>query len=63
MAKTATIIIDIDSELKEGVEAIFEEMGISMSEAITYFFEYVIINQGLPLGMEIPKHDSAFKSL
>ena len=41
MAKKALIKAEIDSELKEDVEKIFKELGISTTEAINLFYRQV----------------------
>ena len=44
----------IEPELKEEVEAIFKKLGITVSEAITMFFEQIRLHKGMPFDVRIP---------
>jgi|GEM_PF-867396 len=48
MAKTQFMQIRIEPELKQKVEAMFSEMGLSVSEAVTLFFAQVAIRGEIP---------------
>jgi DNA-damage-inducible protein J len=54
MAKQAMIRARIEPELKTQVEDIFEELGLSVTEAITLFYKQVKLNSGLPFEVRIP---------
>lgn len=54
MTKEAMIRARIESELKEEVEKIFSELGVSITEAITIFYKQVQLNQGFPFEVRIP---------
>lgn len=54
MAKTATVSAKIDPSLKVEVETIFQELGVTTSEAIDAFFHEVKRHHRLPFEMEIP---------
>lgn len=55
MGKTSTISARIDPETKEKAERIFEDLGLSASQAITLFYKQVQLQRGLPFPVEIPK--------
>ncbi len=54
MAKEAMIRARIEPQLKAEVEAIFQELGLSITEAITLFYKQVKLNKGLPFEVRIP---------
>ncbi len=58
MAKTAMINARTDKELKEDVEIILKELGISTTEAINIFFRQVKMRRGLPFTVEIPNAET-----
>jgi DNA-damage-inducible protein J len=54
MSKTATVRARIEPQLKEKVEAIFQELGLTTTEAINLFYKQVELQQGLPFQVKIP---------
>jgi DNA-damage-inducible protein J len=52
--KAATVRARVESELKEETELIFEQLGISTTEAIRIFFKQVQLQKGLPFDMKVP---------
>lgn len=54
MAKTATINSRIDPVLKAKAEKIFLQLGLSTSEALTIFYTFVSMHNGLPFDVRIP---------
>ncbi len=44
----------IEPELKENVESILNELGISTTEAITLFYNQIRLNNGIPFEIKIP---------
>ncbi|MDO9129689.1 MAG: type II toxin-antitoxin system RelB/DinJ family antitoxin [Anaerolineales bacterium] len=54
MAKAAMIRARVEPELKKDVENIFQELGLSITEAITLFYRQVRLNRGLPFEVRIP---------
>ena len=54
MAKEAMIRARVESRLKAEVEDIFQELGLSITEAITLFYRQVKLNQGLPFEVRLP---------
>jgi len=59
MAKAAMIRARIEPELKTDVENIFQELGLSITEAITLFYRQVKLNRGLPFEVRIPNETTA----
>lgn len=54
MAKTATVRARIEPSLKEDVEHLFKQMGLTTTEAINLFYHQVNLRQGLPFNVVIP---------
>jgi DNA-damage-inducible protein J len=54
MAKTSSIRARIEPGLKKEVEKLFEEIGLSTTEAITLFYRQVKLRNGLPFNVVIP---------
>lgn len=62
MVKTSTISARIDPELKNRVERVFKELGLTSSQAITLFYKQVELQRGLPFIVRIP-NDLTMKAL
>jgi DNA-damage-inducible protein J len=54
MAKTATIRARIEPRLKQEVEKLFKEVGLTTTEAINLFYRQVMLRKGLPFNVVIP---------
>ncbi len=54
MAKTAVISARIDPELKQGAEKVFQELGLTATQAITLFYKQVELERGLPFAVRVP---------
>ena len=54
MSKTAMIRARIEPELKDEVEEIFKELGLTTTEAITLFYRQVKTQKGIPFKLRIP---------
>jgi len=54
MNKSAMIRARIDPSLKDEVEDVFEQLGLSTTQAITLFYQQVKLNRGLPFDVRIP---------
>lgn len=54
MAKEATVRARIDPKLKAEVEQLFQELGLSTTEAITLFYHQVKLRHGLPFDLVVP---------
>ncbi len=53
-SKTTTVRARLEPNLKEETELIFEQLGLSTTEAIRIFFKQVQLQQGLPFDLKIP---------
>ena len=53
MAKSATISMRIDGKLKSETEAIFNQLGLTTSEAIKIFLAAVRNRKGLPFQLQV----------
>ena len=54
MNKSAMIRARVDPVLKNEVEDLFEQLGLSATQAVTLFYQQVRLNQGLPFEVRIP---------
>lgn len=54
MAELAVVPIQVESNLQTEAESIFRQLDISVSEAITLFYQQVIFNKGLPFSVRVP---------
>lgn len=54
MPKAEIITAPIEPSLKEEVESIFKELGLSATEAISLFYHQVKLRKGLPFEVRIP---------
>ncbi len=61
----ATINIRVDERLKKQSEMIFDELGMSMTGAITIFLKAVVRTKSIPFSLEIPNKETikAFKEV
>ena len=61
----ATINIRVDDGLKKQSEAIFDELGVSMTAAMTIFLKAVVRTNSIPFTLEIPNNETleAFKEV
>ena len=58
MALDATVRARIDADLKEDVEKILSEIGISTSQAITMFMKGIKRERGIPFELKIPNEET-----
>jgi len=59
MVKDATVRARIDPDLKAEVEALFKQLGLSTTEAITMFYHQVKLRNGLPFDVVVPNETTA----
>ena len=55
MAKTDTLNIRINPDVKKQVESTLDDLGLSMAEAVTIFFKQVIMTDSIPFVIKKPK--------
>ena len=58
MALDATVRARVDSKLKEDVEEILAEIGLSTSQAITIFLKGIKRERGIPFELKIPNEET-----
>ncbi len=54
MAKSEMIRVRMEPELKSEVEGILNQLGLTVTEAITLFYKQVKLNKGIPFTIKIP---------
>ena len=52
--KTSNIFARVEPELKEQAEAVLNEIGLPMSNAITLFLKQIVLQRGVPFPVVIP---------
>ena len=58
MAKSAFLNTRIDPVLKLEAENVFEGIGVSSSQAITMFYQQVVLRRGLPFEVRLPNAET-----
>ena len=58
MALDATVRARIDMDLKQDVEKILSEIGLSTSQAITIFMKGIKRERGIPFELKIPNEET-----
>lgn len=52
--RTANVYTRVDPDTKEQAEAILNQLGIPMSNAIGMFLKQVVLQRGMPFDMKLP---------
>jgi len=55
MAKTETLHIRIEPEIKKKAEETLQSLGMTTTEAIKIYLHQIILNEGLPFEVKLPK--------
>ena len=63
MSKTAVVTTRIEPELKTEVEAVLNELGLTISQAILLYFKQIALQQGIPFSLQLPPTASHTQSL
>ena len=58
MSKSAMVRARIEPELKQHAEKVFQQLGISVTQAITLFYKQVEMRNGLPFNVVIPTRET-----
>ena len=58
MGKTAYLNTRIDPTLKTKAEKVFQGIGVSASQAITMFYQQVVLRRGIPFDVCIPNAET-----
>lgn len=53
-----TINIRIESSLKEKADRVLDELGLSMTTALTIFLKAVVRTQSIPFSIEVPNKET-----
>ena len=59
MAKTATLSMRIDPDVKSQAEELYGEFGMSLSDAVTVFLHKSLMEGGLPFEVRRPRYNKA----
>lgn len=59
MAKTATINMRVNPDVKTQAEAIFSSLGMTLTEAINVFLHKSVMEGGLPFDVRQPRYSAA----
>ena len=54
MARTSNVYVRLEPSVKEQSEAILNQLGIPMSNAIALFLQQVILQRGMPFELKLP---------
>ena len=63
MSNTTTVHARMDTALKENVEVILAQLGLTSSDAIKLFYKQIELNGGLPFELKVPDKILAEKKL
>lgn len=55
MAKTTSMNIRIEPNLKREVEEILSDLGMNISDAVTIYFKQIVLTDSIPLQIKRPK--------
>ncbi|WP_353571985.1 type II toxin-antitoxin system RelB/DinJ family antitoxin [Candidatus Albibeggiatoa sp. nov. BB20] len=56
--KTAIINARVKPELKQDVEQILSQLGITTTQAVTMFFEQIKLKRGIPFDLVLPNEET-----
>ena len=59
MSNTSAVYARINTELKEKAELILSQLGISPSSAIQMLYSQIILNNGIPFELRLPRKPTA----
>lgn len=54
MARTSTVYVRVEPELKEQAEQVLDQLGIPMSNAVGMFLRQVVLQNGIPFDLKLP---------
>ncbi len=58
MARDANLHIRVDSQTKAGVEALYANFGITITDAVNMFFHQSLMVGGLPFELRQPRYNA-----
>jgi len=54
MTKTSNILVRLDPDLKAQAEAVLNQLGIPVSNAVNLFLKQVVLQRGIPFEIKLP---------
>ena len=57
MAKTDTLNIRIEPELKRDAEKTLDDLGMNVADAVTIFLKQVVLTESIPFNIKKPKYN------
>jgi DNA-damage-inducible protein J len=54
--KSANVYVRIEPDVKEQAESILNDLGIPVSNAIQMYYKQIILHQGLPFDVKLPRN-------
>lgn len=54
MAKTTNLYVRLEPGLKEQAEAVLEQLGMPVSNAVNIFLKQVVMQRGIPFDVKLP---------
>ncbi len=63
IAKTATVNVRIQENIKKQAEDILEMIGIPRATAVDMFYRQIILNKGIPFSLTIPKNSPILEDM
>lgn len=57
-AKTEIVRAEVEMELRQKAERVFDTLGLSSSEAIALFYQQTALHEGLPFDSRIPNDET-----
>ncbi len=58
--KTAVVTTRIEPELKQEVENVLRELGLTTSQAVLLYFKQIALQKGLPFSVKVPDKQNTF---
>ena len=55
MAKTSTVFVRVEPEIKEQAEQVLEKLGNPMSNAVSMFLSQIVLQRGIPFEIKLPR--------
>lgn len=55
MARTSNVFARVEPEIKEEAEKVLDQLGIPMSNAVGMFLRQVVLQNGIPFDVKLPK--------
>lgn len=57
MAKTTTMNIRVEPNLKKEVEEILKDLGMNIADAVTIYFKQIVLTDSIPLQIKRPRYN------